>query len=54
MSHPGDVIQCPRCGGRETIETRIGVMRRPNGTTHGGTKALICAACHRNGERIVV
>lgn len=54
MSHPGDVIQCPRCGGRETIETRIGAMRRPNGSSYGGTKALICAACHRNGERVVV
>lgn len=54
MPHPGDVIQCPRCGGRETIETRIGAMRRPNGTSHGGTKVTICAGCHRNGERVVV
>lgn len=54
MSHPGDVIQCPRCGGRETIETLIGAMRRPNGSSYGGTRAMICAACHRNGDRVVV
>jgi DNA-directed RNA polymerase subunit RPC12/RpoP len=54
MPKPGDMIQCPRCGGREVIETRIGILRRPNGSSYGGTRAMICAACHRNGERVVV
>jgi len=54
MPKHGDMIQCPRCGGRETIETRIGMMRRPSGTTYGGTRATICASCHRHGERVVV
>ena len=51
---PADMVQCPRCDGREVLETRIGVMIRPGGKPFGGTKSLICANCQRNGERVVV
>lgn len=47
------MIQCRRCGGREVIETRIGV-ESVGGKTRGGTKVLICAVCMLKGERIVV
>lgn len=45
--------QCPRCSGREMIQTRMGVVI-VNGKPQGGVSALICAACHRNGERVEV
>jgi len=47
------VIQCHRCGGREVMQTRIGV-RLKAGKPTGGTVALICAGCHRKGERVVL
>lgn len=47
------MVQCHRCGGRETIETRTGVMLR-DGKPVGGTKALICAMCWTKGERVVL
>ena len=47
------MAQCPRCEGREVMETRIGVLL-VNGKPQGGTKLLVCAACHRKGERVVV
>ncbi|MGQ7956505.1 hypothetical protein ACUTAF_02090 [Pseudomonas sp. SP16.1] len=50
---PATMIQCHRCGGREVIETKIGVMLK-NGKTTGGTKQLICACCFMKGERVVV
>ena len=53
MPKPSVMIQCRRCGGREVIETRIGV-ESIGGKTRGGTKALICAACLMQGQRIVV
>jgi hypothetical protein len=53
MAKPAHMIQCPRCGGREVIETKTGMLRR-DGRAFGGTKTLICAGCHRNGERVVV
>ena len=48
-----ELVQCHRCGGREVIQTRIG-MHFVNGKATGGTKAIICAMCNRNGERVVV
>ena len=53
LPKPASMIQCHRCGGREVIETKIGVMFK-NGCPSGGTKNLICATCHRNGERVVL
>jgi hypothetical protein len=50
---PAEMLQCRRCGGREVIETRIGV-EFVGGKTRGGTKALICAECQRRGERVVL
>lgn len=53
MPKPPYVAQCCRCGGREMMETKIGVMIK-NGKPTGGTKQLLCAHCHRKGERVVV
>lgn len=50
---PATMVQCHRCGGREVIETKIGVMMK-NGKPTGGTKALICVGCLLKGERVVV
>lgn len=53
MPKPKEMLQCPRCGGRELIETKIGVMYR-DGKTSGGTKQLLCSLCLMRGERVVV
>lgn len=50
---PAELLQCHRCGGREFIETRIGVVLK-RGKPSGGTKALVCACCLLKGERVVV
>lgn len=50
---PATMIQCLRCGSRETVETRTGVMLR-DGKPVGGTKALLCACCWTKGERVVL
>lgn len=50
---PASMLECRRCNGREVIETKTGVLYQ-NGKTKGGTKALICAACHRKGERVLL
>jgi hypothetical protein len=53
MDKPEQIAQCPRCGCREVIETKIGVTIR-NGKSVGGTKQLICAACYMLGSRVVI
>jgi hypothetical protein len=53
MPKPATMVQCHRCGGREVIETKIGVLMK-NGRPTGGTKALICVGCLLNGERVMV
>jgi hypothetical protein len=53
MPKPACMIQCYRCGGQETIETKIGVVIK-NGKPSGGTKQLICALCMLKGERVVL
>ena len=50
---PAEMLQCYRCGCRELIEARVGVMVR-DGKTSGGTKQMLCAACLLKGERVVV
>ncbi|NNB54218.1 hypothetical protein [Pseudomonas fragi] len=53
MPKPPTMVQCHRCGGREVIETRIGVLMK-NGKPSGGTKAMICVGCLLQGERVLV
>lgn len=53
MPKPATMVQCHRCGGREVIETKIGVMMK-NGKPTGGTKQLLCAQCFMKGDRVVV
>ena len=53
MPKPATMVQCHRCGGREVIETKIGVLMK-NGKPTGGTKTLICVVCLLKGERVVV
>lgn len=50
---PAGMAQCPRCGGREIIETKVGMVRR-NGKLTGGTKQALCAGCLLRGERVVI
>lgn len=47
------IVQCHRCGGREVIETKIGVILK-DGKPSGGTKQLLCAACLMKGERVAL
>lgn len=53
MPKPPYMAQCYRCGGREMIETKIGVLIK-NGKPTGGTKQLLCALCLLKGQRVVV
>ena len=53
MPKPATMVQCHRCGGREVIETKIGVLMK-NGKPTGGTKTLICVCCLLKGERVVL
>ncbi|WP_443699183.1 hypothetical protein [Pseudomonas sp.] len=53
MAKPATMAQCHRCGGREVIETKIGVLMK-NGKPSGGTKTMICVGCLLKGERVVV
>lgn len=47
------VVQCPRCGCREVIETRQGATMT-DGRLTGGVRAVCCAACWLKGERVVI
>ncbi|MDN8612787.1 hypothetical protein [Variovorax ginsengisoli] len=49
---PAAMLEC-RCGSREFIETKSGVLLK-DGKPTGGTKTLICAICLLKGERVVV
>lgn len=49
----GALLECPRCKGREVIESKVGVTI-VDGKPRGGTKVLLCAICHRNGERVAL
>lgn len=52
-SKPADMLQCPRCHGREFIETVIGAMLQAR-KLKGGTRQVICVGCLLKGERVVV
>ena len=53
MPKPPTMVQCHRCGGREVIETKIGVLMK-NGKPMGGTKTMICVGCLLAGKRVIV
>ena len=53
LPKPATMIQCHRCGGREVIETKVGMLFK-NGRAQGGTRTILCATCHRQGERVVL
>lgn len=53
MPKPSILLQCRRCGGREFLETKVGV-EFVEGRTRGGTKTLLCALCLLKGERVVI
>ncbi|WP_241494492.1 hypothetical protein [Pseudomonas asplenii] len=53
MPKPAYMVQCHRCGGREFIETKIGMLMK-NGKLTGGTKQLLCVGCLLQGERVVL
>lgn len=50
---PAGMLSCHRCGGREVVETKVGVLM-VDGKPKRGTKILICAACFMRGERIAL
>lgn len=47
------IVQCNRCGSREVIEAKQGMLIK-DGKPSGGTKVLICVNCLLRGERVVV
>jgi len=50
---PGEMLQCPRCAGREVLVSLTGAIIK-GGKVSGGTKQWLCATCHRKGERVVL
>lgn len=50
---PPEMLQCPRCSGREFIETVIGGMLQ-GGKLKGGTRQIVCVGCLLNGQRVVL
>jgi hypothetical protein len=50
---PAAMIQCHRCGCREVLELKTGVLYQ-DGRATGGTKAIVCAHCFMKGERVVL
>lgn len=52
-SKPAEMLECPRCGGREFIETVIGALLQAR-KLKGGTRQIVCVGCLLKGERVVV
>lgn len=50
---PAEMVQCPRCTGREVIETVIGGILQ-GGKLKGGTRQIVCVGCLLKGERVVL
>lgn len=48
-----ELLECPRCAGREFIEARTGVQLK-RGKASAGTRTLLCAVCLLRGERVSV
>lgn len=53
QAKPATMISCNRCGGREVIEVKSGVLFQA-GKTKGGTKQLACYLCMMRGERVIL
>lgn len=53
MPKPAALLQCPRCAGRELIETKTGVLLK-GGKPSGGTRQMVCALCLSRGDRVVI
>lgn len=53
LPKPAYMAQCPRCGGREFLTTKSGVLIK-DGKPSGGTPNLICVNCLAKGERVTV
>ena len=53
MPKPASMIQCHRCGSREVLEVKIGMIYKA-GKAQGGTKQVLCASCFMRGERVVL
>lgn len=49
---PATLLEC-RCGCREMIETKSGVLLK-DGKPSGGVRQMICAACFAKGDRVVI
>ncbi len=50
---PAAMLQCHKCGGREVVQAKSGVLVK-DGKPVGGTKVLLCALCFAKGERIAL
>ncbi len=50
---PAAMLQCHKCGGREVVQAKAGVLAK-GGKPVGGTKVLLCAMCFARGERVVL
>lgn len=48
-----EILECPRCAGREVLELRSGVTHQ-QGKITGGIKTVVCATCFLKGERVVL
>jgi len=53
MAKPAEMVQCRRCGGREFMPTKTGVLFK-DGKMTGGTPNLICVNCLSRGERVAI
>jgi hypothetical protein len=53
IERPPEILECPRCAGREVLELRSGVTHK-DGKISGGIKTVVCATCFLKGERVVL
>lgn len=53
VAKPAELIQCPRCEGREVTPTILGAMLTA-GKLKGGTTQFLCTGCLLKGERVVL
>lgn len=53
VAKPAELIECPRCQGREITPTIIGAQL-VNRRIKGGTTQYLCTCCFLKGERVVL
>lgn len=53
QAKPPSMISCRRCGGREVLLVKMGMLFK-DGKPRGGTTQYLCAGCHCRGERVVL